>query len=197
MKIFPREEIEQAFHHYFKVGIVDEDWVGWSQCFTEDATYHDHFYGTFRGPKEIEMFLEGTMSAAPQVYSVYHWHNIDGNRLVYQIANHADSPVAGEPPIGFSSVQVVTYAGDGKFSAEEDWWVLYDMVRARNRWLDALARGGDPDFGQRMSRANWGDVPEWARAAPEHVAKPSWLGKGITPINGIRDITFGTRTPKA
>lgn len=197
MTVFPREEIEQAFHHYFKVGIVNEDWVGWSQCFTEDATYHDHFYGTFVGPKEIEQFLEGTMGAAPQVYSSYNWHNIDGNRLVYEIVNKADSPVAGEPPMGFKSLQVITYAGNGKFSAEEDWWIMYDMVRFRNQWLDALERGGDPDYAQKMSRENWGDVPEWAKADPGHVAKPSWVGKDVKLIYGLKDITVGTRTPRA
>jgi hypothetical protein len=179
------------------VGIVDEDWVGWSQCFTDDAVYHDHFYGTFVGPKEIEMFLEGTMGAAPQVYSAYHWHVIDGNRLVYQIVNQADSPVAGEPPIGFNSVQNLIYAGDGKFSSEEDWWVTYDMVRFRNRWPEALERGGDPDYAQRMTRENWGDVPECARAEPGHVAKPSWVGKDVKLIYGLRDVDVGTRTPRA
>jgi hypothetical protein len=197
MTSFPREEVEQAFQHYYTVGIVNEDWVAWSQLFTDDATYHDHFWGTFVGPSEIERFLEGTMSAAPQVYSAYHWHNIDGNRVVYQIVNQADSPVAGELPMGFRSLQVLTYAGNGKFSSEEDWWVLYDMVRFRNQWNAAVEKGGDPDFAQRMSRQNWGDVPEWARAVPGHDAKPSWLGKDVTPILSMRDMTFGTRTPRA
>jgi hypothetical protein len=194
---FPRDEVEQAFQRYFKVGIVNEDWVAWSKLFTDDATYHDHFWGTFRGPAEIEQFLEGTMSGAPQVYSAYHWHVIDGNRVVYQIVNQADSPVPGEPPMGFNSLQVLTYAGDGKFSSEEDWWVLYDMVRFRNQWLAALERGTDPHFAQRMSRDNWGDVPDWAKPDPGHEASPSWLGKDITPILTMRDMTFGTRAPHA
>jgi hypothetical protein len=194
---FPRDEVEQAFQRYFKVGIVNEDWVAWSQLFTDDATYHDHFWGTFRGPGEIERFLEGTMSGAPQVYSAYHWHVIDGDRVVYQIVNQADSPVPGESPMGFNSVQVLTYAGDGKFSSEEDWWVLYDMVRFRNQWLAALERGTDPHYAQRMSRANWGDVPDWAKPDPGHEPSPSWLGKDVTPILTMRDMTFGTRAPHA
>jgi hypothetical protein len=48
-----------------------------------------------------------------------------------------------------------------------------------------------------MSRQNWGDVPDWAKADPHHEAAPSWLGKGITPILTLKDITFGTRTPRA
>ena len=64
MAKFERAEIEEAFRNYYFTGIVGEDWVAWSQLFTDDATYKDHYWGTFHGPKEIEMFLEGTMSLA-------------------------------------------------------------------------------------------------------------------------------------
>lgn len=193
----PREEVEAAFQHYFKTGIVNEDWVAWSQLFTDDAVYHDHFWGTFRGPKEIEMFLEGTMSGAPQVYSALLWYVVDGGRVVYEIINQADNPVEGREPIGFRSLQNIVYAGDGKWKSEEDWWVKYDMVRFRNQWLAALEESGTPDFASRMSRENWGDVPDWARAEPGHDAKPSWLGKGVRPIYALRDIDFGERAPLA
>ena len=59
---FPRDEVEQAFQNYFTVGIVNEDWVAWSKLFTDDATYHDHFWGTFRGPAEIERHRERTVT---------------------------------------------------------------------------------------------------------------------------------------
>ena len=58
---FSREEVEAAFRHYFMVGPVMEDWIAWSQLFTDDAIYFDNYYGRFHGPKEIEMFLESTM----------------------------------------------------------------------------------------------------------------------------------------
>jgi hypothetical protein len=194
--VYPRDEVEQSFQHYFKTGIVNEDWVAWSKLFTDDASYHDHFWGTFHGPAEIEQFLEGTMSGAPQVYSAYHWHVIDGNRVVYQIVNQADNPVEGAPPIGFKSLQVITYAGNGTFSSEEDWWVLYDMVRFRNQWNAAVEAGGDPDVALRLSRRHWGDVPHWARPDEGHETRPSWVGKGVTPILTHRDMTFGVRTPR-
>ncbi|MCW2622301.1 MAG: hypothetical protein JWL64_1903 [Frankiales bacterium] len=192
----PRQEVEDAFKHYFHTGIVNEDWVAWSKLFTDDAVYKDHFWGKFQGPAEIEAFLEGTMSAVPQVYSKLLWYAIDGNRVVYELINQADSPVEGQEPIGFNSLQHLHYAGGGKWSREEDWWVLYDMVRFRNQWNAALAEGGDPDFAQKMSRKDWGDI-DWARPEPGHVAKPSWVGKGIPPILGFRDMTFGERAPQA
>ncbi len=49
---FPRDEIEAAFKNYFLTGPVMEDWIAWSQLFTDDAVYFDHFYGRFRGRLE-------------------------------------------------------------------------------------------------------------------------------------------------
>ena len=85
MTDFSRDEVEAAFRHYFLTGPVGEDWVAWSQLFTDDAPYLDHFYGTFRGPREIQMFLESTMSFAPHVYSPLVWYNIDGDQIVYKV----------------------------------------------------------------------------------------------------------------
>ena len=33
----PRVEVEAAFRHYFLTGPVYEDWIAWSQLFTDDA----------------------------------------------------------------------------------------------------------------------------------------------------------------
>ncbi len=45
MTPFDRTEVEAAFRHYFLTGPVREDWAAWSQLFTDDATYTDHFDG--------------------------------------------------------------------------------------------------------------------------------------------------------
>ncbi|MGA2474784.1 MAG: nuclear transport factor 2 family protein, partial [Acidimicrobiales bacterium] len=93
-----RDEVEEAFRHYFLTGPVLEDWVAWSQLFSDDALYFDHFYGRFRGPGEIQKFLESTMGFAPQVYSPLEWYNLDGNRIVYKVWNRADNPYPAGPP---------------------------------------------------------------------------------------------------
>jgi ketosteroid isomerase-like protein len=71
-------EVEREFRHYCMTGPVLEDWQAWANLFTDDATYFDHFYGTFTGPAEITRFLEGTMGASPQVYSPLVWYVVDG-----------------------------------------------------------------------------------------------------------------------
>jgi hypothetical protein len=188
-----RAEIEEAFRHYFEVGIIGEDWVAWSQLFTDDAWYMDHFYGTFHGPLEIQKFLESTMSFAPHVYTALVWYSIEGDRLVWRGMNRADNPEPGAPPIDFPSLQILHYAGDGKWASEEDWWIVSEMKRFNRLYTEASA-AHDPDHRHKMSRADWGPWVDWARPAPGHVARPSWLGRDDVPrVTSLRDMDFGVR----
>lgn len=194
MSRFDRDEVEQAFRHYFLVGPVGEDWAAWANLFTDDAVYYDHFYGKFTGPDEIRRFLEGTMGAAPQVYSPLAWYAIDGDRVVYQVVNRADNPEPGAPPIDFPSWQHIRYAGEGKWRSEEDLWLMAEMKRAAREYSAALEKF--PQTAQeRLSRNDWSESPEWARPAPDHIARPSWADRvGFVPFQGIGDIDFGVRT---
>jgi hypothetical protein len=187
-----RQEVDAAFRHYFLTGPVSEDWASWSRLFTDDATYFDHFYGTFTGPREIQQYLESTMSFAPYVYSPLVWYNIDGSRIVYKVLNRADNPAPGGPPIEFPSIQIVHYAGDGRWDSQEDWWVVREMKQFAERY-EAACREHDPDHRNKMSRLDWGPWVDWARPQQDD-ARPSWLGRGDVPVvASLRDITFGTR----
>ncbi|MDN5920264.1 MAG: nuclear transport factor 2 family protein [Pseudonocardia sp.] len=189
-----RDEVEEAFRHYFRTGPVNEDWKAWSQLFTEDATYNDHFWGTFHGPSEIQRFLEGTMSFAAHVYSPLLWHVIDGGRIVYKVLNRADNPVAGRPPLEFPSLQVITYAGGGRWSSEDDWWTIAEMKLFNQAYQAARTEAGDAATDP-LSRADWGEI-EWARPEAGHTATPSWLGQDVPPIGSMREMTFGVRHPR-
>jgi ketosteroid isomerase-like protein len=193
MSEFERAEVEAAFRHYFLTGPVGEDWTAWSQLFTDDAIYFDHFYGRFRGSAEIQRFLESTMGFAPHVYSPLVWYNIDGSQIVYKVVNRADNPEPGGEPFEFPSLQVIQYAGDGKWSSEEDWWIMKDMKRFNEGYQEA-SRRHDPDHSQKMSRLDWGDWVDWARPEPGHVPAPSWLGRDdIVFFTNIREMDFGER----
>jgi SnoaL-like protein len=189
-----RTEVEQAFRHYVLTGLVREDWPAWSQLFTDDAPYLDHFWGTFRGPAEIQRFLEGTMSFAPHVYSVLVWYNIDGDHIVYKVLNRADNPAPGAPPIEFPSLQIIRYAGDGKWASEEDWWILREMKLFNEAYTEA-SRTHDPDHKHLRTRLDWGPWVDWARPGAGEHPTPSWVGRdNVTPIGGLREMTFGERT---
>jgi hypothetical protein len=186
-------EVEEAFRHYFLVGPVMEDWIAWSQLFTDDAVYFDHYYGRFRGPKEIELFLESTMMFGKHCYTVLDWFNIDGDRIVWKGINRADHPDPSQAPFEFPSLQIIQYAGDGKWRSEEDWWIQSEMVAfAKGYWKACQAI--DPDFPEQLSRAHWGDV-EWARPPEGHAATPSWLGREseIPVVRRLEDMGFGER----
>ncbi|MGD9704578.1 MAG: nuclear transport factor 2 family protein [Acidimicrobiia bacterium] len=193
MSDFSREEIEDAFRTYFMVGPVYEDWIAWSRLFTDDAVYFDHYYGRFHGPSEIQQFLESTMMFGKHCYTSLVWHSIDGDRVVWKGLNTADHPVAGEPPFTFPSLQIIHYAGDGRWRSEEDWWIPSEMVAfAKGYWK--ACQQHDPDFPDQLSRRHWGDI-EWARPADGHVARPSWLGREneVPKIKRVEDMTFGER----
>lgn len=193
MSRFARDEIEQAFRHYFMVGPVNEDWIAWSQLFTDDAVYFDHYYGRFRGPKEIELFLESTMMAGRHCYTSLVWYNIDGDRIVWKGLNTADHPDPSRPPFTFPSLQIIEYAGDGRWSSEEDWWMKDEMIAFAKGYAEAC-RTIDPDYPDRLSRRHWGDI-EWARPPEGHVAHPSWLGREheVPRIGRVEEMTFGER----
>jgi hypothetical protein len=191
-----RAEVEAAFRHYFLTGPVGEDWVAWSQLFTPDATYNDHFWGTFHGPAEIQRFLEGTMSFAAHVYSPLVWYNIDGAQVVYKVVNRADNPEPGGEPIEFPSLQVIKYAGDGRWASEDDWWTVAEMKLFNQRYQAARERAGD-NARDPLSRLDWGDAADWARPQAGHQASPSWLGQDVPPITRLSNIDVGTRHPVA
>jgi hypothetical protein len=190
---FSREEVEAAFKHYFMVGPVMEDWIAWSQLFTDDAVYFDHYYGRFHGPKEIEMFLESTMMQGRHCYTQLVWYNIEGNRIVWKALNTADHPDPSQPPFVFPSLQIIEFAGDGKWKSEEDWWIQAEMVTFAKQYWKAC-QASDPDFPDKMTRRHWGEI-EWARPNEGHVAQPSWWGREheIPKIKRVEDMTFGER----
>jgi hypothetical protein len=196
MAKFQRAEVEEAFRNYYLTGPVHEDWNAWSRLFTEDATYWDHYWGTFRGPAEIEKFLDTTMSFAPGVYTPMMWYSIDDDRVVWKGVNRADNPDPNGEELGFQSLQLLVYAGDGKWKSEEDWWVAHEMKLFGQKYGEVCARV-DPDFPAKMTRNDWGPWVDWARPEPGHVAKPSWFGRAdVTPIRNVREMDFGIRNPK-
>jgi SnoaL-like domain len=84
-------EVEEAFRHLWRVGPVGEDWAAQAALFTEDAVYIDHYYGR-RTPAEFLTWCTQLMNEEfPEIYTVYEWHVVDGNRVV------ANRPRLGDP----------------------------------------------------------------------------------------------------
>ncbi|GAB2972548.1 nuclear transport factor 2 family protein [Nocardioides montaniterrae] len=145
---FSAAEIEQAyaaFHARVATFVETGDWSGYADLFTEDATYVEHAMGTFRGREEIRAWAVRTMTAYPgNVMTGFPlaWSVVDAptSRLICEVRNPMPDPGDGtmlEEP----NITIMTYAGDGLFSCEED---VYNPLR-----FHAMA-------------------VEWARIAVEH-----------------------------
>lgn len=67
-------------------------------------------------------------------------------------------------PIDFPGITVLQYAGDGKFSLEEDSWAVNAGMATAKEYAAACAEF-DPEHPKRRTRHEWGSAPEWTRPA--------------------------------
>jgi hypothetical protein len=189
MERFSRSEVEDAFAHWFRLGCVEEDWVGWAELFTDDARYVEHFWGTMRGPDEVLTWIEPVMAGVPEVYTVLDWYVIEDDTVVWAMQNRRDNPDPdGAPYFDFPGLSVGWYAGDGLWAGEEDYWDVKGARRTAADYAAACAKT-DPDLATRLSRRHWPDGPAWARLDESGPATPSWLGRtDIRPITKPREL---------
>jgi hypothetical protein len=182
MARFARAEVEEAFAHFFKLGCVDEDWAGWAKLFIPDAVYHDHFWGPLYGRREVEVWIDAVMAGVPEIYTVLDWYTIEDATVVWHCQNRRDNPSGDGPPYwDFPGLSVASYAGDGLWASEEDFWDRDGARRTSVAYAAARERAGAHDVPSKMTRRYWPVHPEWART--DELPKPSWLGRGdIRPI---------------
>ena len=155
-------EVETAFRTYWQTGAVGEDWNAWADLFTQDAEYVEHVLGNMHGRDEIKRWIVKIMNDFPELYTFYEWHMIEGDRVVVYMQNRRDHPDPSQPPIDFPGITVLNYAGDGKWSLEEDYWAFSLATRASKDYAEACAQC-DPDHPQKRTRNNWPDGPAWTR----------------------------------
>ena len=163
---FDRDEVEAAFRNYWSLGAVGEDWDAWcDECFTDDVTYVEHILGNKQGREAVRAWIKPTMEEYGAIYTAYEWHMVqpDGRVVVY-MQNRRDNPEPGEAPIDFPGVTILQYAGDGKFSLEEDFWSLPEGIDTAKRYA-AACKQFDSDHANKRTRSNWGNGPEWAQGA--------------------------------
>lgn len=147
-----RAELQDAFDHY--VGTVGQivacgDWSRFADLFTEDATYCEHAYGDFRGREQIRPWIVRTMTTFPGNQMVAFppaWAVLDpdGRRVVCEIRNLMRDPGDGSVHEA-SNITILSYAGDGLWSREEDVYNpqrFADMVR---RWALVAREHGTLD----------------------------------------------------
>lgn len=155
-------EIEEAFRHFWNVGMIREDWDAWSDCFTEDVDYYERMLGTMKGRETVRAWIKPLMEKYTSIYGVYEWHTVDpSGRVVFYMQNRRDRPGGGEP-IDFAGITILQYAGGGLFCMEEDYWAYKDSIEAHTTY-EKLAKQHDPDHARRRTRLDWGSGPDWTK----------------------------------
>lgn len=138
----PREEVErelQAYKARADLAVSTGDWDQWADQFTEDARYLEHHYGRFEGQSGIRAWIKSVMQPFPDMEFPHSWYSIDGNRVSALIPNVLPDPKGGPDGYGFDVNVILHYAGDGKWSYEED---VYNPREAEQVITDWVAAGG-------------------------------------------------------
>lgn len=143
------EEIEQAFAAYQRcvVRITENgDWASFADLFTEDATYEEHALGTFAGREEIRAWALKTMTSFPgntMTSFPIAWHVVDAptGRVICDVRNLMPDPGDGSAHEA-SNLTILTYAGNGLWSREEDVYNPMRFARMSVRWARIAKQHG-------------------------------------------------------
>lgn len=146
---WPRAELEAAFERY-QSEVVEAagsgDWGRFAELFTEDATYKEHAYGDFSGREEIRRWITRTMTTFPgsemPAFPI-DWYLVDEphGRIVCDVWNDLRD-VGDGVRHGASNLTILTYAGDGLWSCEEDVYNPATFLRAVRRWAEVAQTQG-------------------------------------------------------
>jgi hypothetical protein len=151
-----RDEIERAFLGYQDTvtGIVESgDWSSFADLFTPDATYEEHAFGTFTGREAIRTWVVETMTSFPgntMCGFPMSWHVVDEptQRVICEVRNLMPDPGDGSAHEA-SNLTILTYAGAGLWSREEDVYNPLRFARMSVAWAEvARAHGRLDDDGQ-------------------------------------------------
>lgn len=142
----------QAAHDNF-VAVANEcararEWRRWADLFTEDATYVEHLFGTFHGRQEIAEWITSTMAEWPNSEMTafpHDWCVCDPERgwWVCQIENRMADPGDGRT-YQASNLTVLHYAGEMRFSYEEDVYNPAEFAPMLAAWKEARQAHGGP-----------------------------------------------------
>jgi hypothetical protein len=139
--VFSRDELAAAFQRFEQT--VDEaaqakNWDDWVQHYTADVDYIEHAAGTMKGRDEVRTWIQKTMTTFPGSHMTAFpslWSVIDeaGGRIICELDNPMLDPGDGTV-ISATNISIITYAGDGQWSRQEDIYNPLRFVAAAVKW---------------------------------------------------------------
>ncbi|MCV7090652.1 nuclear transport factor 2 family protein [Mycobacterium interjectum] len=138
---FSRSELASAFATFEATvarAAETRDWDAWVEQYTPDVEYIEHAAGTMRGRDEVRAWIKQTMTTFPGSHMVAFptlWSVIDEStgRVILELDNPMRDPGDGSV-ISATNITIITYAGDGQWSREEDIYNPLRFLRAGMKW---------------------------------------------------------------
>jgi ketosteroid isomerase-like protein len=120
----PPQEIRAAYDRLVATrDRAEKGSIGWEALgafFTEDAVFIDPAWGRVRGRDAICQFMKESMGGLEGWVFPRQWTVVEGNRLVSCWQNRLPGRRADGSPYEAPGISIMTYAGNGLFSLEED-----------------------------------------------------------------------------
>ncbi|WP_426571397.1 nuclear transport factor 2 family protein [Aquihabitans sp. McL0605] len=142
---FPHDEVAAAAASYRLLREAIERgervWTDLADLFTEDAVYIDPAWGRIEGRDEIRTFMAESMTGLEDWTFPVEFIAIEGDDVVVKWTQELPGTKADGSRWTQSGYSTLVYAGDGRFSYEED---LLNMVQVID---DIVASGWAPGPG--------------------------------------------------
>jgi ketosteroid isomerase-like protein len=145
---FPREEVQSTVDRYHELrrridaGLEDDAFGALSDFYTEDAVYVDGAWGRLEGRETIARWLVDSMLGMEDWKFPIEFTAIEGDDVVVKWTQIMPHRKPDGTPYRQSGYSRLVYAGDGKFSYEED---TYNMAHVLE---DIEASGWRPRGGK-------------------------------------------------
>jgi hypothetical protein len=138
---FSRDELALAFVEFESTvdrAAQTRNWDPWVDQYTEDVVYVEHAAGTMHGREQVRPWIWETMETFPGSYmtsfpSLWSVIDEDTGRIICELDNPMRDPGDGTI-ISATNMSILTYAGDGRWSRQEDVYNPLRFVSAVVKW---------------------------------------------------------------
>ena len=161
---FTRAELVDAFATFeatVDAAARTRDGDAWVAHYTPDVDYIEHAMGTMKGRAQVRDWIYKTMTTFPGSHMTSFpslWSVIDTERgrVIIELDNPMRDPGDGVI-ISATNISIITYAGDGMWSRQEDIYNPLRFLAASMKWCrKAEALGTLDDAAAEWMRRNGG-----------------------------------------